>query len=286
MAARSPRDARAMLPVVTSPAPARARALRHVRSIEPLEFPECEPESERLGQGMLHRGQCAALYQVLRRALGDEHSAGADNFVYYDAADPRRVLAPDAFARFGRPHALQRTWKTWVDGTPELAFEIFSPSNTREAWSLGEKLQRYHALGVRELIVFDADAPEGSRLRAWDRLDDDFVERVVERERTPCLHLDLHVVLAPAKVEEHLPIALRLARDVEGLDLIPTIEEERARAAAERARAEAERLRAEAERARSETRRDEEQARRRQAEDELARARARIAELEAAARRG
>jgi hypothetical protein len=107
MAARSPRDARAMLPVVTllATAPARARALRHVRSIEPLEFPECEPESERLGQGMLHRGQCAALYQVLRRVLGDDHSAGADNFVYYDAADPRRVLAPDAFVREVRASA-------------------------------------------------------------------------------------------------------------------------------------------------------------------------------------
>jgi Uma2 family endonuclease len=242
---------------------------------------------------MLHRAQCAALYQALRRVLGDGHSAGSDNFVYFDGADPRRVLAPDAFAKFGRSHVLQRTWKTWVDGTPELAFEIFSPSNTREHWSLEEKIRRYHALGVRELVVFDADASVGKRLRVWDRLEDDFVERVVESERTPCLHLDLHLLLAPADVEEHLPVALRLARDPDGRDLIPTTEEERARAEQERARAEQERARAEQERARAEqereqadARRDAEKAERLRAEADLASARARIAELEAAARRG
>jgi hypothetical protein len=34
-------------------------------------------------------------------------------------------------------------------------------------------MSAYHELGVKELVRFDADAPEGARLRVWDRVDGD-----------------------------------------------------------------------------------------------------------------
>lgn len=58
--------------------------------------------------------------------------------------------------------------------------------------------------------MFDFDAAAGRRLRAWDRIDDQWAERVVEGDTTPCLTLGLHFVIAPA---EYLPEALRLAHD-------------------------------------------------------------------------
>ncbi|HSO39843.1 MAG TPA: hypothetical protein VLT33_45260 [Labilithrix sp.] len=57
-----------------------------------------------------------------------------------------------------------------------------SPSDTPERWTFAEKLLRYRALGVRELVTFHVDAPPGQRLRVWDRLEHDLVERVVEGE--------------------------------------------------------------------------------------------------------
>jgi Putative restriction endonuclease len=141
------------------------------------------------------------------------------------------------------------TWRVWEKGAPELAIEVLSPSDTREPLSFSDKLGRYASTGVLELIAFDVDAPAGERLRGWDRMGDVLVERVVTGERTPCLTLGGMFVLAPAQDQ---PVALRLARDAEGEDLVLTAleqcEQERAakeqeRAAKEAALAEVARLR-------------------------------------------
>lgn len=165
------------------------------------------------------------LYRILQEAVGSGHTVAGDAFVYWNAADPRRCLAPDGFVKLGGPPAITfESYKTWELGTPELAIEITSPSDTPERWTFQEKLGRYHELGVAELISFQADAPVGARLRAWDRLEGDLVERVVENERTPCLTLGMTFVIAP------LPDAaagLRLATDEEGEALV-LLPEERA----------------------------------------------------------
>ncbi|MBX3192018.1 MAG: Uma2 family endonuclease [Labilithrix sp.] len=205
----------------------RASSLRHVRPVVPLRFPDSEAENEHLGQTTLHFDLCAALLQILRDAVGRDHTVGADQFVYFNAASPRRCVAPDAFVKLGAPRAHFASWKTWERGVPELAVEILSNSDATEMWTLEEKLVRYHELGVRELIVFDADQPAGSRLRAFDRLDDDLVERVVEGDRTPCVTIDLHFVVAPLA---DIVAALRVARDAAGRDLIPTHDEAHRRA--------------------------------------------------------
>lgn len=93
-------------------------------------------------------------------------------------------------------------------GVPELAVEILSPSDTPERWAFQEKLERYQELGVRELVCANLDAAPGARVRVWDRIEEDLVERVVEGDQTPCQALGLLWVLGPA---DDQPLALRLA---------------------------------------------------------------------------
>ncbi len=222
-----------MEPMVT------ATELQHLRPVKALAFPASDPEWE-MGESGRHGRMCDLVYQLLRHAVGDGHSVGKDNFVYWDASTPRRKCAPDVFVKLGVPHALFDAWKTWEHGAPELALEIVSPSDSPEKLTWKEKMERYLALGVRELVAFHVESPVGSRLRAWDRLENDLVERLVENETTPCVTLGgLHWVLVPSRAPsgEDLPIALRLAREPAGSGLVPTYAEAREAEAIARAAA-------------------------------------------------
>lgn len=229
---RSAADAR-LEAVVT-----RASSLRHVRPVQPLRFPACEPEDEKLPESRRHNRHRTTLFLVLQQELGPQHTVGCDQFVYFDATDPRRCLAPDAFVKLGVPDHDFDAYLVWEEGTPELAFEVLSPSDSPERWTFKEKLRRYRALGVRELVCFNLDAKPGKRLRVWDRLEHDLVERVVTNERTPCLVLGLTMFVGKVGVD---PIALRFARDPAGRDLVLTPQEMLAAASAERDRVSAER---------------------------------------------
>ena len=144
----------------------RASSLRHVRPVQPLRFPEQEPESERMGQGRRHLYLCRALHAMLRAVSVPAHTVGADQFVYFDAADPRRCVAPDSFVTLGVVDHDFDSYKVWEEGTPDVAFEVLSPSDSPERWTFEEKLLRYHALGVRELVTFHVDAAPDERLRS------------------------------------------------------------------------------------------------------------------------
>ncbi|MBK6692975.1 MAG: Uma2 family endonuclease [Myxococcales bacterium] len=183
-----------------------------------------------LGQSQRHLELCFLLFALLKRLVAPEHSCGADQFVYWNARTNRRQLAPDGFVKLGVAHEAFNSWKTWEKGIPELAVEILSPSDTPERWTFEEELERYHELGVRELVCFNMDGRVGERLRVWDLIEGDLVERIVEGESTPCLTLSgvlgAPVLWAVAPFGE-FPAALRLMRDG---TLVPTAEEERDKA--------------------------------------------------------
>ena len=254
-----------------------AGIIRSKRAARPVCFPveALVPESKR------HFELRTALYQVLKASFASRACIGSDQFVYWNAADPSRCLAPDVFLRLGSPDTIFDSWKTWERGAPELAVELVSNSDASESvWE--SKLARYHELGVRELVRFDADADAGERIRVWDRIDGDLVERALEDDRTPSTVLDLVWCVAP--IEEH-SVGLRL-EDLEGT-LVP-LPVERERATAERERATAERERATAgreratagrERATAERERANAEREKRRAEDALERVAALEAEL-------
>ncbi len=155
------------------------------------------------------------LYQLLRFAFGDSCCVGSGQFVYWRAADPKTCLAPDLFLKLGVPAAHFDFWKTWERGTPELAVEIVSQSD-REAWD--EKLAKYQDLGVRELLRFDAEAQVGARLRAWDRVDDDLVERALSGDAAESFVVGRFWVVAEVDGVR----GLRLAEDAGGRVLVPS----------------------------------------------------------------
>ncbi len=229
-------------------------------------------------QSRRHHHLCQALYEILRAVVDPaEDSVGADQFVYFNANRPQRCLAPDVFVKRGVPDEDFNSWKTWKKGAPEVAFEVLSPSDSYERWTLDEKIERYHELGVRELVVFNVDAEPGERLRVWDRIEGDFVERLVEDERTWCAVLGVQLLVGPASVIQegiHYEACLRVARDEAATELIPTREE--ARSAAEEARSAAEEARTVAEEARLAAERG-----RRSEADARKDAEARVAALEA-----
>jgi Uma2 family endonuclease len=227
-----------------------ADSIRYVREVRPVDFPGTDPEwlSAETTQ---HQLLCEVLRSLLRTAT-NEQMVCSDQFLYFDGSNPKRKCAPDAFVKLGKPWAPVRSWKTWEDGVPELCIEVLSPSEF-ENLTLEEKLARFHAIGVPEVIAFDPDGVVGARLKAWDRLDGDLVERVVEQERTPCRTLGMVFVIAPAPLHR-LSAALRLwdPRRGEYGSLVPTLAEaEKERAEAEKERAEAEKEKAEAENARA-----------------------------------
>lgn len=196
--------------------------IRHKRALRPLVFPSSEPEDEKLGETKRHFELRTFLYQVLKLALVPVNTVGSEQFVYWNASNPKRTCAPDAFVKLGVPDSAFEIWRTWLHGAPELVVEIAS-AHDRERLTWDEKLEHFHEMGVREILRFDVDAGPGERIKAWDRVEaaypdgDDLVEREVAGDTTPCTTLGLHWVVAPAP---ELPLALRLARDADGRDLL------------------------------------------------------------------
>jgi hypothetical protein len=159
---------------------------------------------------------------------------GIDKLIYFRAGDPAIFIAPDAFVKLGSGVVVDDadSWKTWERGAPEVAFEILSPTDSGEPQTLDAKVALYNELGVRELIVFDVDDPPGHRLRVWDRVDGDFVERIVEEERTPCITLNVGLKITPILLDKDVeyPACLRLVREADGNNndvFVPTTHEAR-----------------------------------------------------------
>jgi hypothetical protein len=143
-------------------------------------------------------------------------------------------LAPDALFKLGVADVDFDSWKVWERGAPDVAVEIGSRSDEAdEDWE--EKLARYRKVGLKELVRFDplSTVP---RLRVWNSLEGDLVERRVERESAASMVIPYFwVVLAGAD-----GAALRLSEDAKGERLVPTPDER-----AEQAEAELRKLRAE-----------------------------------------
>lgn len=195
---------------------------RYVRPPEPIHFPVSSevPETNR------HLELRTLLYLLLKHELSARATIGSDQFVYYDPTNPKKMLAPDAFVRLGRPHETFRVWKTWLRGAPEVAVEVASDSDEgEEAWDT--KLERYRASGIGEVVRFDPDDPERP-IRVWDHVDGDLVERARPDDGVfECTCLGLYWVTLP---HPQLDRVLRLARDRAGRDLLPTPAEAEARA--------------------------------------------------------
>ena len=201
------------------------RTLPHREAPRPLHFPveEFVPES------VIHLYVRSSLHSLLREVLAGRAFVGSNQFLYFDGADPNRWVAPAIYVMWGDggPRPITN-WKTWERGTPALCIEIGNSAVEERPWA--DKLPLYRSMGVAELVCFMSEAEEGRRLRVWDRVDDDLVERVVEGDTTLCRALGMHWVV---RAIEDAPAALRLAEDPAGQRLVLDRREADARRIAE-----------------------------------------------------
>jgi Uma2 family endonuclease len=225
---------------------AKKRGQQYVRPPQPIHFPASEemPETNR------HLELRTILYLILKRAFKERATIGSEQFVYYDPTNAKKNLAPDVFVKLDIPHKTFRVWKVWQRGAPDVAVEVVSDSDEAvDDWN--EKLERYRASGIAEVVRFDADDKKHP-IRVWDHVDGDLVERLSEDGVFECAALGLYWVPVP---DPDLDMVLRLARDRAGRDLLltPTEAEKseaRGRADEARGRADEARGRMEAEKAR------------------------------------
>jgi Uma2 family endonuclease len=86
--------------------------------------------------------------------------------------------APDIMVAIGRPRGHRGSYKQWLEDNiaPQVAFEILSPSNTKE--EMDKKLLFYDRYGVQEYYIYDYEA---NRLLVWLRQGDSLSPLVIVR---------------------------------------------------------------------------------------------------------
>jgi len=202
----------------------------YVRAPRAIHFPSEERPEEHVSETKRHLHARTTLYLLLEQARAAD-TVGSDQFVYWDAGNPKKCLSPDVFVKLGSKDRNFDSWKVWKRGAPDLAVEIVSESDRSDTeWQ--SKLESYQASGIAEVVRFDPDDVKAP-LRVWDSLDGELVERAPQSMTLQeCTALGLWWVIADS---DYGPV-LRLARDREGQDLLPTANEERLRLEDELAR--------------------------------------------------
>ena len=187
-------------------------------SPRPLVFPASEPPGEKVSESKRHLENRTLLYLLLKEHLASTCALGSEQFVYYDAQNPRRCLSPDLFVKRDFPDDLFDVWKTWERKAPELGVEIVSEFDRRDGeWQ--QRFGRYQDAGFQEVVRFD-EANTAAKIRVWDRMDGKLVERAqTDPKLRFCKTLGWWWVVIARSANHSM---LRLAKDSEGLDLLPT----------------------------------------------------------------
>lgn len=116
-----------------------------------------ESDGEPMGETGIHVHTILALYDALKRYFRwrrPDVYVAANQFLYYQEGDPRKVVAPDVFVVFGLDNRFRRIYKLWEEGqAPSVVFEISSASTQNT--DMGFKRQLYASLGVQEYVLAD-----------------------------------------------------------------------------------------------------------------------------------
>lgn len=146
---------------------------RHAPPRAAVYYPESDGKP--MAETDLHRQVMMDVISMLERWFGDRREdvyISGNILVYYIEGDPRRSVSPDALVIKGVRSFQREVVKLWEEGrAPQVVFEITSRSTRRE--DLGRKRRLYAQLGVREYYMYD---PLGEylepRLQAWVLADD------------------------------------------------------------------------------------------------------------------
>ncbi len=233
------------------------------------------PDTDDMAENTLHRLMAEFLRPLIERFLREAVSGslakkkmyrplrahascrvGADQFWYYREGQPTKSVSPDVYVLTGvSPTAAPPSWFLWqLKDPPLFALEIVSQDVDKDydSWTT------YQHTGVRELIVYDPEAPklsEASRGRArvrWQAFRRDRNGVLIPAETSNADRIQSEVLCCWLRVvgEGELRL-LRIGIGIGGEQLLQSAEEHE-RAEKEHERAEKERERAEKERERAE----------------------------------
>ncbi len=132
-------------------------------------YPDCD------GQPMANNTEqfdwIVIIKQNLEWLFADDENVfvAGDLFWYPVEGKPKIVNAPDVMVVLGRPQGKRLSYKQWEEEniSPQVVFEILSPSNSRD--EMDRKLIFYDRHGVEEYYIYNPDLNE---LRGWLRGED------------------------------------------------------------------------------------------------------------------
>lgn len=154
---------------------------------------------------------------------------GADQFFAWLREEPMVRVSPDIYLLDDPPSPpLPKSWQTWQAGhkPPRWAVEIVSDDWKKD---YDDAPLKYAQLGTRELVIFDPEAARGGELRGTRvalqvyRRGDDGAFVQVYRGDGPAPSEQIGAFLVVQRVGE--TVRLRVARDAQGDDRVPTAEE-------------------------------------------------------------
>ena len=125
-----------------------------------IEYPESDGKPMAENDPQLHAIHYAFGTLLLRYATRDDVYVSADLLIYYEEGNSRVSIVPDVFVVFGVEDRKRGNYKVWEEGKgPDFVLEVTSPNTWRE--DVERKPGVYAGLGVREYFLFD---PTGDHL--------------------------------------------------------------------------------------------------------------------------
>ena len=117
-----------------------------------------ESDGKPMAVSDLHRRILIRTLQALEAHFERDASVyvSGDILMYYVEGLPEKVVVPDVLVTFGIEKKLRRNYKVWEEGKPpDFAMELSSEGTYRE--DLGDKLELYNVLGIRDYFLYDAE---------------------------------------------------------------------------------------------------------------------------------
>ena len=248
----------------------------------------CEDDEPMAATGF-HAEQISNFFDQLYRyfVINPYIYVGVDNFIYYREGDMTKVVAPDVYIVLGANKFPQRrSFYTWSEGAvPSAVFEFLSDSTANQ--DRHEKVRLYLMdMGVQEYFIHQPEMKKPAEFRGWRRSLSGGISEILPDAQGGLFSETLNLLF---RWEDILPNEVRLLRPYlpDGTPITTSMEEEHLRMEEQRLRMEEQRLRLEEEHLRMEEQRmrleaetlaAEETARRREAEAEVERLRAQLAD--------
>lgn len=117
-----------------------------------------ETDGKPMAVSDLHRRILTRILQTLENHFtqSPEVYVSGDILMYYREGHPQQVISPDVLVTFGIGQKPRLTYKVWEEGkVPDFVMELSSKSTYRN--DLGEKMELYASLGIRDYVLYDAE---------------------------------------------------------------------------------------------------------------------------------